>query len=268
MKRGTPRHPKTKALARRLSVPIYSAIGILESLWHFVAEFTPEGDLGRFSDVAIADAVGWAEDPEDFVEALVEVGWLERNTEHRIIVHHWNQHAEDSVRKFLNRHRKGFLPIYGQSTDTLRTKYGHFTDSGGSTRAGKGIGNGSFLKEEGVGETIVALALPSDDFGRFREFADAAELPASEVDWEAAREEWKRLEIAVRLAAVQGLKDRVAAGEWSDPAFRPLPQNYLKNRIWQRPIKLSKPPARSKMDEAERILMENLAHKAQRGMRQ
>ncbi len=96
-----------------------------------------------------------------------------------------------------------------------------------------------------------------DDFGKFLECCETAELPASEVDRQAAKWEWGRLDFGQKLEAMKGLKDRVAAGEFSDPAFRPLPQNYLKNRIWQRPIKVSGKPKPS-MDGAVAVLMRNL----------
>lgn len=99
-----------------------------------------------------------------------------------------------------------------------------------------------------------------DDFGRFAEICHAAQLPASESDLRAAKFEWGRLDFQQKLDAVQGLKDRIAAGELADAGFRPLPQNYLKNRVWQRPVRERKAvQAQSKNDRALEILKENLA---------
>ena len=105
MKRGTPEHPKTKALARRLSLPWPMAVGTLELLWHFTARYAPAGDIGRFPDEAIAAAVGWPEDrdPAELVRALCECGWLDQHPEHRLIIHDWPDHCEDAVHVFLAR---------------------------------------------------------------------------------------------------------------------------------------------------------------------
>lgn len=60
MKRGTPDHPKMKALARTLRIPLPYAVGAMEMIWHFTADYAPTGAIGRFSDDEIAEAAGWA----------------------------------------------------------------------------------------------------------------------------------------------------------------------------------------------------------------
>jgi len=77
MKRGTPRHPKVAELAARLQVKPYSAVGILELLWHFTAEFAHAGDVGRFTDDAIGRALCWDGDSTMLVSCLCDVGWLD-----------------------------------------------------------------------------------------------------------------------------------------------------------------------------------------------
>ncbi len=135
MKRGTPRHPKTKALARRLKVAIPHAVGILEMLWHFAGEFAPEGNVGRVSDADIAEAVCWTREPIQLIEALTIEHWLDKDEEYRLIVHDWPDHADDAVRKKLARQRRQFLPIYGHRPDIVATQSGHRPDIGGHTRA-------------------------------------------------------------------------------------------------------------------------------------
>lgn len=103
MKRGTPQHPKTKALARSLAVPVYSAVGLLEMLWHFTAEFAPQGNVGRFSNQDIADALGWVECPDRLVDALLAARWIEQHKTHRLVVHDWHDHADDASHMKLAR---------------------------------------------------------------------------------------------------------------------------------------------------------------------
>lgn len=97
-----------------------------------------------------------------------------------------------------------------------------------------------------------------DDFSRFTEACNAAELSGSSSDLTAAGFEWRRLNFQQKLDAVQGIRDRVAAGEFSDPGFRPLPQNYLKNRIWQREVRVRRQEPKSVNDRAIEIVQRNL----------
>lgn len=109
MKRGTPDHPKMAALADRLGVTLPTAVGMMELLWHFTARFAPQGNIGKWTDVAIAEAAHWAEQPAQLVRTLVELGWLDECAEHRLIVHDWADHCDDSTKKMLQ--RKGLRPV-------------------------------------------------------------------------------------------------------------------------------------------------------------
>src|SRR5262245_380173 len=103
MKRGTPTHPKVFELAGALKISRPTAIGILELLWHFTAQYAPAGDVGRYSNVRIAAAVDWRRNPEVLVNALVTTRWLDPSEGSRLVVHDWCVHADDSVRKRLAR---------------------------------------------------------------------------------------------------------------------------------------------------------------------
>lgn len=108
MKRNTPEHPKLAALSAELRIRRYAAAGILELLWHATARFCPQGDVGRYSNPAIAGMVDWTGDPDRLVNALVKCGWLDdMGTDNplRLIVHHWSDHADDSVNKYLAAHK-------------------------------------------------------------------------------------------------------------------------------------------------------------------
>lgn len=126
MKRGTPEHPKTSRLARQLRVPLAQAIGTLEALWHWCGRYCQQGDIGRFDDEEIAAGAYWHGKPQRLIQALVECGWLEVHPVHRLIVHDWHDHADDAVKKWLDRHRLSFLTV----VDTVVTVSGHSRDSG------------------------------------------------------------------------------------------------------------------------------------------
>jgi hypothetical protein len=109
VKRGTPDHPKTGGLAAALGIRKYAAVGLLEMLWHWTSRYAPQGDIGRHSDGVISHALHWDGDPSALIAALTDNGWLDRHDRHRLLVHDWHDHAEDSVKKHLARSGKPFL---------------------------------------------------------------------------------------------------------------------------------------------------------------
>lgn len=128
MKRGTPRHPKVYDLVQALGLPVRSrviVIGYLELLWHFTSEFAPQGDIGKYSDSRIEGAMDWNGTRGKLVEALTNTGWCDKSSEHRLLVHDWHDHADDSVKKRLTRAGLEFLTltpeVTGQSPQPSQT---------------------------------------------------------------------------------------------------------------------------------------------------
>jgi len=109
LKRGTPRHPKVASLADHLAIQIYAAVGLLELLWHFTAEYAPSGDIGRHTDQAIAQALHWRKKAPVLVNGLVESRWLDKHEVCRLVVHDWPDHADDATHMKLARARMWFF---------------------------------------------------------------------------------------------------------------------------------------------------------------
>jgi len=107
MKRGTIEHVKMHRLAERLSLPRYAAVGIMESLWHMAATKAPTGDITAIGAEDIAFYVRWDREPSELIEALVACRWVDRDGD-RLLIHDWQEHAEDSVKKWLSRHGMKF----------------------------------------------------------------------------------------------------------------------------------------------------------------
>lgn len=154
MRRGAIDHPKMSKLARLLGVPRMQAVGMMEALWHATARHAPQGDIGRWDDESIADALEWEGDAAELIAALVKVRFLDIHDVHRLLVHDWHEHADETVKKTLRRAKLGFLS--GQKTDTVRTT----AESVRTTAAkvglppdGLGMARHGCLSEEGVGET-------------------------------------------------------------------------------------------------------------------
>ena len=101
-------HTKMKRLCRRLDIPLWQAVGLLESLWHLTARETPAGGIGKLPDVDIALAIDYRGDEVEMLNTLLGCGWLDRDPVHRIIVHDWPDHADDAVQMRLARTRQFF----------------------------------------------------------------------------------------------------------------------------------------------------------------
>lgn len=108
MKRGTPNHRKMHRLARCLRVSLAEAVGTMELLWHWVAEYLPRGDVGKSENWEIAAAVHWKGDPDELIAALVAEHWLDESPTCRLMVHDWSEHCEESVHTRLARSREYF----------------------------------------------------------------------------------------------------------------------------------------------------------------
>lgn len=108
MKRGTPEHPKLRLVARRLRLPVYAAVGLVELLWHATAKHAQDGAIGRFSDDEIAAALDWDRDPAELIEALVAARLLDRHDGHRLVVHGWPEHCDEYVHMAVARSRSFF----------------------------------------------------------------------------------------------------------------------------------------------------------------
>lgn len=111
MKRDALTHPKMHDLASTLGISRAHAVGILTLLWDQCATFTPQGNIGKLRNGAIARGCDWDGDPDEFIEALLDTGWLEAHDSHRLLVHDWPDHCEQWVRLKLNRLKLRFLGL-------------------------------------------------------------------------------------------------------------------------------------------------------------
>jgi hypothetical protein len=109
VKREAINHTKMKRLCRRLDIPLYQAVGLLESIWHLTGREAPRGDLGKLSDEDIALAIDYRGDETALINALVASGWLDWNQTERLVVHDWSEHADDAVHMRLARARLFFV---------------------------------------------------------------------------------------------------------------------------------------------------------------
>lgn len=96
-------------MCESLGVKVPTAVGHLELLWHFTAEFAPQGDIGKYSDEWIESGCYWHGRKGRLIAALIEARWVDQHNTHRLVVHDWHEHADDSVKKRLARGGKQFV---------------------------------------------------------------------------------------------------------------------------------------------------------------
>lgn len=130
MKRGTPNHPKVAELAESLGVCRAHAIGILELLFHFTAQYAPEGNIGKYSDRRIAAALDWRGKPNisidkeamRLIRALIDTGWIDSRSDHRLVTHDWQEHIDRATAQRLSRNGKRAIASYQQDTPKVCTQ--------------------------------------------------------------------------------------------------------------------------------------------------
>jgi hypothetical protein len=271
MKREAIHHTKMRRLARYLSVQIWGARGIMESLWHMAKEEAPAGDIGKLSNEDIADWVGWTDDADRLVQALVRAGWLDENPEYRLLVHDWSDHAEDSVHAKLARLKmlfaSGAVPKINKLAEQERRSLSTAdfimppaaeranSAADGSQNRNSGAYRSRESSDAGLAarlkpnQTVVNLTTPhpttaaasrqpdTETNGGFSEFLGiflAAGKLLNERDNDKALESWLRFEPAEHDIILAHLKRAVSDGTWSDAKHTPFPASYLASEAWRR----------------------------------
>lgn len=88
-------------------------------LWHFAAEFALDGDLGKFSEEVIAQALSYDDPSTVLINALVESRWLDRCRCHGLRIHDWPDHADQTVQRVLAKRNQRFLECYDDPSTVL-----------------------------------------------------------------------------------------------------------------------------------------------------
>lgn len=267
MKRGTPDHPKMFQLARKLGVPRAHAVGMMEVLWHWVARFAPAGDIGKWDDAEIAAACDWRDAPEDFTDALVSAGWIDRSDEFRLIVHDWPEHCEDSIHTSLARSGKLFADGSMPSTSRLNAN-----EKVKAEEALSGAYNSTREKARKSAQTrekapclsqasakpepsssaagaatcdadpppIEPEVLPEeqgDGWQALIEVVDEAGMRYSQPDLSAVRKQWGTMPIQEQLTVIRHIRDSLDAGMFADEQYVPALKNFFRDKRWQRGVR-------------------------------
>lgn len=165
MKRSGMGHTKLKKLAKRLSIPSYAAVGLLECLWHLTAREAMRGDIGKLSDEDISIGLDWDGGDAELVAALVDTGWIDRHAVHRLVIHDWHDHADGHLHAELAKKTllfaTGYPPRVPHDAFNSQTrarikkeyleKYGIDLDSPGPVEVTGGASPGPVPDDSGTG---------------------------------------------------------------------------------------------------------------------
>ena len=209
-------HPKTIELATQLGVCIPQAIGHLELLWAFVAQKTPRGNIGRWSDAVIANSAQWTEEPKRFVKALIDSGFCDPDSEHRVLIHDWPEHCPNWVRSKLKREGKPFLTA-DLSQELTPNITGHYKPSQ--------------AKPNQVMPETESTSTHRRCASRFDEFWD--EYP-KKIEKKKAKQKWKSRNLdCIADQIIEDIKTRKAKDrKWLD-GYIPNPTTYINGDRWE-----------------------------------
>lgn len=111
MKTQCPQSIKFMRLKRRLQVPAWQVVGVLESLWLFTCLNTPRGDIGRHENEDIAAWMEWVGDADSLIRDLIDCGFLDECEEHRLVVHDWPEHCPGYLKGALAKNEQTFATV-------------------------------------------------------------------------------------------------------------------------------------------------------------
>jgi hypothetical protein len=127
-------HPKTKKLARLLSITRRDAVGLLHCFWWWALDYAQDGDLTSHDPSDVADAVDYAGKPEALLDALAGcgvgggAGFLDRNGD-GLRIHDWHDYAGRLIEKRrADAARKRESRTVARPPDVQRTSNGRPAD--------------------------------------------------------------------------------------------------------------------------------------------
>jgi len=113
-----PTHRKTLILADLLDIVPVTAMGRIVALWLWALDNAPDGELGAIPVRTLGQAVGWTDDPDVLVNALIKAGFLDRIGDDRLVIHDWYDYTGKlmGAREALARKRSSMRQAYQNGT--------------------------------------------------------------------------------------------------------------------------------------------------------
>lgn len=95
------KHPKTKALAETLNIPLCAACGLLACLWSWAVENADaDGNISGTRDKRIERECCWNGEQGALIPALLESGWLDGSYDNdSLCIHDWMENGGASLQQ-------------------------------------------------------------------------------------------------------------------------------------------------------------------------
>ena len=133
-----PTHRKTLLAADALGITPVQLMGHMVAFWLWALDNVPDGDLDNISPRVISRAAQWEGNPEQFVDALISVGFIDE-TPTGLAIHDWYDYAGRLIeRRIAERERSrarrsaaqddGKATTDGRPTNDQRSTTGQPTD--------------------------------------------------------------------------------------------------------------------------------------------
>jgi|GEM_PF-5871590 len=248
MKRQALDHTKMDMLMRKLKIRRCMAVGILESLWHLTAREAPRGDIGRLSNERIAIGIDWGGDPHRLISALIDAGWIDTDDQRRLLIHDWQDHCDEAVKKYLKRNGLPFAcrDMSRHGDDMSRLPEDQYLKTG---RPEDQTPEGQRDKSRSPLQFPTAPSWQLDEsylpfVAVWREVAAVTGKPLIDEDFVNAHFRWGRLDPDQKQVAIRHVQERLDKGIWAgntDPQYIPLPAKYIETAEYKRPVVGPKP---------------------------
>lgn len=224
--RAVPDHPKFADLKARLQAGRGVTLGYLEAIWHFCGRFTPQGNIGKYTDSQIESWVEWEGEPGALVQALCDSHWIDRDREHRLLVHDWHEHADGATKVALKRKGLGFCRPTVATPSERKSILSSLPEPVPEP-----------VPEPEPEPTAARVAPGPDLFECYFGMFEASGKPLNETDRRKAAMAFVSLEPASQQAAHDHAAKSFREGTWPSPELTPFPANHIANRPWTRVAK-------------------------------
>ena len=122
-------HRKVFAAADELEICHVHMIGHIVSFWLWALDNAPSGSLEGISHRMIAKAAQWEKDPELFVDALENAGFLDLRGDGELEIHDWYEYTGKLIdRREAEKQRSRRRRAAANATDDQETTDGQPTD--------------------------------------------------------------------------------------------------------------------------------------------
>lgn len=252
------RHPKTKKLARRLGVSLPAAVGHLHYLWWWALDFAQKGNLSKYDNDDIADAMCWDGDSEQLVNALIDVGYIDCNEHGELVLHDWYDYAGKLLEKREKDRARKNTP---KKSEPIPQEF-------------QGNSNGTNAETDGIREdssvTVPNSTIhnnkdipPSPPQGeetspvQEKQFSEFWTEYPKKAGKKAARKEWEKISPPAELFSriIRAVKTAKTSEQWKREKGRyiPEPSTWLKEERWDDEIPPGSEPERCRSYDIQEL---------------